>query len=134
MKGKQRIDIQSLIEYQERVLTPLNWIHQAEELILASKKLEPGIKEYWLTVSKYFDLNKGTYNPPPDFRPEKPLQSVYFMLVAYGIENYFKAVLITENKEKYGQYVLTSGNLPKDLNGHDLIRLAKQTKLVLTVE
>jgi len=92
MKYKQIPNIQFLIEYQEQVLTPSSWINQADELIEASKKLEPSIKKYWLTVSKYFDPKKGTYSPPAGFKPKRLLQATYFMLVAYAIENYFKAV------------------------------------------
>jgi hypothetical protein len=56
------------------------------------------------------------------------------MLVAYAIENYFKAILVAENREKYRQEILFKakgeGNLPKDLkkNGHDLIQLVNKTK------
>ena len=136
-KGKQSINMQRLIEYQERVLNPYSWINQADELIKASKKLEPSIKKYWSTASKYFDPNKGTYSPPAGFKPKRPLQATYFMLLAYAIENYLKAILVAENKEKYNQAILhkrTLGNLPEDLKkyGHDLIQLARESKLSCT--
>ncbi len=133
---KQKINIQCKIQYRERVLDPISWINQAEKLIQASRKLEPSIKKYWLTVSKFFDPIKGTYNPPPEFQQKRLLQDTYFMLVAYAIENYFKAILVVENREKYSHVILRTGNLPEDLkkNGHDLIALSMKikTKLSLT--
>lgn len=131
-KGKQRINMQLLIQYQEQVLIPYLWINQADELIAASKKLEPSIKKYWLTAIKYFDSKKGTYSPPAGFTPKRLLQSVYFMLVAYAIENYLKAILIADSEATYRSDILRTGNLPKELNEHNLITLAKKSKFVFT--
>jgi len=132
-KVKQDTNIQVLIDYRNRGLTPSLWINQADELIEASKKLELSIKKYWVTASKYFDPNKGTYSPPAGFKPKILLQATYFMLVAYAIENYFKAILVSENQKKYSQEILhtrTRGKLPKELksNGHDLINLISKMK------
>ena len=133
--GKQRINMLRKIQYQERVLDPISWINQADKLIQASRKLEPSIKKYWLTASKFIDPNEGTYNPPPGFQPKRLLQDTYFMLVAYAIENYFKAILVSENEEKYSQEILHAGNLPEDLkkNGHDLIALSMKIKSKLSL-
>lgn len=114
-------------EYHERVLTPWFWISQADELIDASRKLEPGIKKYWRVTSKYFDRDKGTYSPPPGFEPGRLLQSTYFMLVAYAIENYFKAILIVDFTETYRDEILRTGKLPEALKDHDLARLAQKS-------
>ena len=129
-KDKQNTNMQLLIEYQERVLTPYSWIKQGDELIQASKKLEPSIKKHWLAVSKYFDPNKGTYNPPLEFRPKRLLQATYFMLVAYAIENYFKAILVAVSKFEYRKEIMETGKLPKALNKHDLIKLAGETGFI----
>jgi len=134
-KGRQSTNMHFLIEYQERVLTPYSWINQADELIQASKKLEPSIKKYWLTTSKYFDPIKGTYNPPPGFKLKKLLQSTYFILVAYAIENYFKAIMITdmitECKAIIRDEIFQTGKLPKALKEHNLMSLAKSAKFAL---
>ncbi len=120
----------NFIQYKDRVLTPYFWINQADILIQASKKLEPSINKYWLTQSKFFDPVKVIYNPPPGFKPKTLLQSTYFMLVAYAIENYLKAILVTKNREKYGNEIINTGNLPEDLKkkGHDLIGLLGKIK------
>jgi hypothetical protein len=133
-KGKKRtaLELQFLIQYQEQVLIPIYWIKQADELIQASKKLEPSIKRYWLAVSKYFDPRKGTYNPPPEFKPKKLLQATYFMLVAYAIENYFKAVLITNFEADYKSEILRTGKLPRALIDHNLMKLSERTNFTLS--
>jgi len=127
-----KLDLQFLIQYQEQILTPIYWIKQADELIQASKKLEPSLKRYWLAVSKYFDPKNGTYNPPPEFKPKKLLQAPYFMLVAYAIENYFKAVLIAQFEAAYKSEILRTGKLPRALNNHDLPGLAGGTNFKLS--
>ena len=121
-----------LIQYQEQVLTPYMWINQADELIAASKKLEPSIKKYWETTKKFFDPKKGTYSPPPEYKPKRLLQGTYFMLVAYSIENYFKAILIADSEAAYRSEIFRTGALPKDLNEHNLIKLAEISKFVFT--
>ena len=115
------------IQYKERVLDWQLWINQSDELLAASKKLEPSIKKYWLTATKYFDSNKGTYSPPPGFKPNRLLQSTYFMLMAYAIENLLKAILIRQSKEDFEREVMLTHELPKDLKGHNLTVLTNKT-------
>ena len=130
-KKRTRLEWQFLIQYQEQVLAPVYWIKQADELIQASKKLEPSLKRYWVAVLEHFDPKKGTYNPPPKFKPKKLLQAPYFMLVAYAIENYFKAVLIAQFEAAYKSEILRTGKLPRALNNHDLLGLAEGTNFKL---
>ncbi len=130
-KGKRRNNMQLLIDYQDQVLTPHLWISQANELITASKKFEPSIKKYWLTVTNYYDSEKLTYSPPAGFKPTKLLQSTYFMLVAYAIENYFKAILVAHCKFAYRDEIVKTGKLPEALKKHNLIILAEKSKFSL---
>ena len=125
--GKQGINMQRLIQYQEQVLTPHLWINQADELITASKKFAPSIKKYWLTVGKYYDPKSHIYSPPAGFKPTKLLQSTYFMLVAYAIENYFKAILVADSKFEFRNEIMQTGKLPKALKRHNLVKLAGET-------
>lgn len=134
MKQKNKLDVNLLIQYQEKVLVPVYWIKQADELILASKKLVPSIKKYWITISNNFDSKKGTYNPPPKFKPKKLLQATYFMLVAYAIENYIKSILIRKFETTYKNEIWKTGKLPNTLIGHKLIELVKKTNLILSPE
>ena len=118
-KDKRSTNEQSLILYQAQVLIPSSWINQADLLIEVSKKLEPNIKKYWLTTSKYFDINNGTYTPPPGFKPKRLLQGTYFMLLAYAIENYFKAIMIMEFEATYRGEILRT-RIPA--HEHDLYK------------
>jgi len=115
------------IQYKEQVLDWQLWIKQADELLAASMKLEPSIKKYWLTATKYFDSIKGTYSPPPGFKPKQLLQGTYFMLMAYAIENLLKAILIKQSMEDYEREVMRTHELPKDLKEHDLMALINKT-------
>ena len=118
-------------QYKEQVLDCQLWIKQADELLAASKKLEPSIKKYWLTATKYLDPIKGTYSPPPGFRPKQLLQGTYFMLMAYAIENLLKAILIRQCMEDYEQEVMRTHELPKDLKEHDLMFLINKTNFTI---
>lgn len=119
------------IQYEEQVLDWQLWIKQADELLAASKKLEPSMKKYWLTVTKYFDPVKGTYSPPPGFKPKQLLQGTYFMLIAYAIENLLKAILIKQSIEKYKREIMRSHKLPEDLKEHDLMVLVNKAKFTI---
>ncbi|MFC1968715.1 hypothetical protein ACFLVX_04965, partial [Chloroflexota bacterium] len=131
-KGKQRINMHFLIQYEEQVLTPYSWISQADELITASKKLEPSIKKYWETAKN--NLRNGVYSPPPGFKPKRLLQSTYFMLVAYAIENYLKAILIANSEAAYRSELRQTGRLRTELktSDHNLVKLAEKSKFVFT--
>ena len=131
-KRNQRINMHFLIQYEEQVLTPYLWISQADELITASKKLEPSIKKYWETAKN--NLKNGLYSPPPGFKPKRLLQSTYFMLVAYAIENYLKAILIANSEAAYRSELRQTSKLPTELKtpDHNLIKLAEKSKFVFT--
>lgn len=101
--------MQLLIQYQEKVLTPHLWINQADELIKSSKIFEPSIKKYWKMIANYYDPKSHIFSPPSGFKPPKLLQSTYFLLVAYAIENYFKAILVNDHKCKYQNEIIKTG-------------------------
>ena len=113
-------------------MTPYYWIDKADQLVLSSKKLEPSIKKYWEKVRSYIDLEKGKYNPPLSYKPKPLLEDTYFLLIAYALENYIKAILVYKNKDEYSKDILRDGILPKDLqkNGHDLLSLLKKLKII----
>jgi hypothetical protein len=120
----------SVARYREQVLTPLLWIRQADELVAASRKLEPSIRDYWIELGN--NLKSAPNSAQPRFRPKRLLEGTYFMLVAYAIENYFKAVLVTEFKTEYGREIMLTGELPDPLKEHNLMTLARVAGLNLT--
>jgi hypothetical protein len=129
MKRMNSKQIFYYIQYQEQVLNWQLWIKQADELLAASKKLEPSIKKYWLNTTEHFDPIKGTYSPLPGYKPKQLLQGIYFMLTAYAIENLLKAILIRQSTEDYKREVMRTHELPKDLKEHDLMVLINKTNL-----
>jgi hypothetical protein len=126
-------DLIWIIQYQEQALNWQLWINSAEELLAASKKLEPSIKRYWSAASENFQ--DGRYNVPMA-KPRLYLQMVYSMLVAYAIENLLKASLILQNEKQYRQEILNTSKLPEKLKSskHSLVKLAKDSNLHISIE
>jgi hypothetical protein len=59
------------------------------------------------------------------------LQGPYFLLIAYALENYFKARLVHRNQESFRNRLLIK--IPNYINQHDLLRLAQAVEMELTV-
>jgi hypothetical protein len=62
-----------------------------------------------------------------DDRPHGP----YFVLIAYAIENLFKATLVHLNRESLRNRLLSS--LPRYISEHDLIKLAHRVAFSVSV-
>ncbi|MBA4159739.1 MAG: hypothetical protein H0X65_20025 [Gemmatimonadetes bacterium] len=56
---------------------------------------------------------------------------MYFMLVAYAMENYLKAALVQRHARTWKPEVERSGKLPQALKNHDLVELAQQVGFTL---
>jgi len=123
-----------LAQYLERLLNWMLWIDKAEELLAGAKALEPLVRSLWDAMKA--DFKEGRYNEGGEapHQPPQNLQGVYFMLVAYALENLFKALIIREHRDYIEDQVLrTRGKLPKIVNNHDLIRLAKEAHFTIDV-
>ena len=125
-----------LIQYVEQALNWQLWEKSADNLLAASKKLEPNIKKYW---SEWREIlteerkNLKVRDIDPKIIPRRYFQDIYSMLVAYAIENLCKASLILKNKKQYEQEILQKGILPADLKTprHDLAKLVKKLNLYI---
>jgi len=53
---------------------------------------------------------------------------VYFMLIGFALENYYKGAIILLRNNKHLKSI-EKGELPKDLKNHNLLKLAKNAKL-----
>jgi HEPN domain-containing protein len=125
MKKLQPLELQLAIQFSETLTNTDLWIRQAEELLAAAKVLEAEVKKYWSEVR----VEAGQVVSGPS---RKNLQGPYFLLTAYAIENYFKALLIHKNRESFRNKLLTK--LPNYVKEHDLLRLARQVSKKLTIE
>lgn len=104
------------------------WVEKADQLVSAARLLKPSIISYW-------DKARADYMYTGSSKRESPvnfyypfLQDVFFMLVAYALENYFKAAILGQPKH---QASIASGKLPDDAKGHKLVLLASRARFEL---
>ena len=115
------------IEYYKRVSNPLLWVEKANELMAAAETLEPSIDAYWNSLR--IEPDRGLVSETPETEGKQLLQAPYFMMMAFALENHFKAILVADND--YSGELLRAGKLPEILKNHDLVKLAKITGLSL---
>ena len=117
--------------YQQKISSEKIWRNQAAELICAAKVLEPVLLER-------FKIRSNEFHQNPDRAPtaEFPhgMLNVYRMLMAYALENLLKAKWIKLNIRGKNRQILKIEQLPKEINGHDLVKLGKQVHLCFTDE
>jgi len=130
-------DYQGLIflsQYLESLLNWDLWIGKAEELLAAAGALEPHIRSYWDVVMS--DVKEVRYSKggKPPHKPPVYFQAVYSMLIAYALENLFKAMIIGEQQDAFRNQIMSKGGkLPAKVKHHDLIRLAKEAHFKFNV-
>jgi hypothetical protein len=115
------------VEYHRRVSNPFLWIEKAYELISAAETLEPSINAYWNSLR--IEPDRGLVSETSETEGKELLQAPYFMMMAFALENYFKAILVADND--YSGELLIAGKLPVILKNHDLVKLAEITGLAL---
>jgi hypothetical protein len=121
LKPDQYLDA---IQFSERMSDAALWVRHAEELLASAHILEGEVRQHWAEVSV-----EGTRVVSAPSRPSP--QGAYFLLVAYALENYFKAVLIHRNVASFRNHLLPC--IPDYLKQHDLVKLAKKTGFGLDV-
>ncbi len=123
-KLKPTPNLSEAIEFSHRLIDTSLWIRNAEELQAAAAVLEIDIRLYWseCRVKDNHDIQVSN---------RKYVQGPYSMLMAYSLENYFKAIIIHDKSDSLRGILLT--NLPRYLNDHNLVQLAKQAKVTLDI-
>jgi hypothetical protein len=105
------------IQFSEQLCDPHLWLRQADELLAAARVLENEIKAQWTEIvveDRHIVRTSGRI----------AVHAPYFLLVAYAVENFFKGLLVHRHRDELRGRLLPS--LPKYLNEHDLITLAKR--------
>jgi hypothetical protein len=123
--AKKKVDPNHLtqaIMYSEQLVNTESWIAKADELLAAASILETDIMQYWSAMS----IENGQVLGIPN---KKLVQGPYFLLIAYALENYFKALLIYRNKDSLRNRFFRP--LPDYLKKHDLIELARDVNLAI---
>ncbi|HCO94314.1 MAG TPA: hypothetical protein DIU00_10235 [Phycisphaerales bacterium] len=107
------------IDFSERLTDTKLWLRMADDLIAAANILEIEVVKYWSEIQ--FENNRIV-----KISNRKYVQGAYSLLIAYALENYFKALLIHRNIESLKGKLLTK--LPKYLSSHNLCQLASKSK------
>lgn len=110
------------IQFSERLIDTRLWIQIAQDLEAAAAVLEPEIRRYWTEINVE---NCRVVQVPR----RKHVLSQYLMLMAYALENYFKAILIHRNIDSLRGRLLT--DLPRYIKNHDLVGLALKANIQL---
>lgn len=112
------------IQFSEQLANTNLWIGKADELLYAAKILEDEVVQYWSEVR----VEDGRVVDTPR---RKNVQGQYFLLIAYALENYSKALLVHRNRESLRNKLLV--NIPNYVKQHDLLQLARDIQFKLTV-
>ena len=113
------------IDFSNRLTDTKLWIMKADELIAAANVLEAEVEKYWS------EIQIGEHNQPVNTSGRKDVQGAFSLLIAYALENYFKALLVYRNQKNLKGWLLTK--LPRYLNQHDLIKLASKLRFKLDI-
>jgi len=116
--------IHQQISFSERLNNTQLWISKTKELLYAANKIKPIINAKWKKIKVQHDKVVDRTRTPN-------IQGIYFMLIAYALENLCKAILIYRKKESLSNRLLKS--IPDEMKGHDLLRLVKNIGLRLNI-
>ena len=125
---------QFVVLYLEGLLNLRLWVAKADEMLEASKVLEPQLRQYWsvvMTNAKEGKYDKGIEHsdtPPPN------LHGPYFILVSYALENLFKALIVGEQSDDISNQFLQTGRLPRLLKEHNLVKLSKEANMKVDIK
>jgi hypothetical protein len=111
-------DLVHLPRFIEQVLCAESWIVNSQQLLKTASEFEKDLNILWGPTSNYKKRNEN--QPSLGF-----VQGIYFMLIAYAIENMCKAVIINKNKSKLKSEITKKKKLPDSLNTHNLVNLVR---------
>lgn len=106
-------------DYESKAFRDIHWVRSAGSLIAAARELEPRVMELWENYRAHLKDQSVKLKPDYYFGP-------YFMLVAFAVENYFKAAIVRKKSQDYKEAFRDKQKFPKDLNSNNLIQLAQK--------
>jgi len=125
---------QFVVPYLEGLLNPWLWVAKADEMLEASRVLQPQLRQYWSVVmtnakeGKYDKGNEHPDTPPPN------LHDPYFILVSYALENLFKALIVRKRSDEISSQFLQTGRLPRLIDEHNLVKLSKEANIKVDIK
>ena len=110
--------------YVSKIALNHNWFGEANKLLAAAEFLEPSILQWWEDMKAWSKKEKKTV-------PEHQFQTTYMMLCSYAIENFCKGWLASRLPGWERERLERGGNLPKSLEGHNLVKLVERVGMPL---
>lgn len=111
--------------FEGQAFSYVAWLDKAHGLHESAKLLEPRIQKFW-------DVLQGQQAMLSTPAEPEHIHATYFMLAAYSCENLLKAALIMRNVVRYKDEFQQTKRFPKDLQSHDLFKLAQKAGVALT--
>ncbi len=116
-----------LPQYLDSLLNWKLWIDKAAVLHAGAQELESHLRSFWDIINRDFKEGRYAEGGEPPHKLPRTLDGVYFILIAYAVENLFKAVIIYDQQDTLRSSVLNKlGQFPRKIKTHDLIYLAKE--------
>jgi hypothetical protein len=106
------------IQFSQQLANAQLWLRTSEELLAAARLIEPEILAQWAEVETKDGAVVSTSG-------RTNVQGPYFVLIAYAIENQFKAYLVHRHRESLRNRVLSS--IPGYISEHNLCTLANKS-------
>lgn len=143
MRDEDPRELFKLPEYVQTICSPDAWVKHADELLTVASMLEPMIREAWKKFRAEWKESQNQYEgcAPLPIIPGRisipvlapKFQSVYFMLVAYALENFFKAAIVWKGGHTFKLQAWRGKKIPESLKKHDLSCLAKEAGLEINL-
>lgn len=102
---------------------PESWFDHAERLLDAANLVRPDVERFW-------DAFVRSLRDEAVQLPRRNFGGVYFMLVAYAIENLLKGALVRKHRSSLCEEVERTGRIPGRLKSHDLWNLSQSIAFV----
>ena len=113
--------------YESKAFWDIHWIRKAKDLLKSADLIQPEVVRLWNSVEEGLD------NMDREILADY-YQGTYFMLRAFAVENILKAVIIRNKSTEYRRKFRDTLKFPKELQSHDLVKLAKKAGFDFTVE
>ena len=104
--------------YIEQAFRIESWMANSRELIKMASELEKDLSILWGPPANYNKRDES--QPSLGF-----VQGIYFMLIAYAIENMCKAEILKKKKTKIEKEIKKGKRLRKFVSIHDLVKLVR---------
>lgn len=120
--------------YLRNLLDPQLWFKVANGLVENSKELEPKVYKFFDAAHEAMEAAKESDGNDLRPIPSDRVLGVYFMLMAFAVEDMFKGIIIQHNYEQLAEEARTRKRIPGIINSHDLVSLSEKANISISAE